>query len=85
MNDIAELAKRTALLTQSTRLQSEQMQQLSRKLLSSIQFFRLPESATIIQDDNSIEMAQALSAAADLEGEASISSDLGILSNSKQS
>lgn len=85
MNDIAELAKRTALLTQSTRLQSEQMQQLSRKLLSSIQFFRLPESATVIQDDNSIEMAQALSAAADLEGEASISSDLGILSNSKQS
>ncbi|URD52939.1 methyl-accepting chemotaxis protein [Chroococcidiopsis sp. CCNUC1] len=54
MNDIADLAKRTALLTQSTRLQSEQMQQLSRKLLSSIQFFRLPETAlkqnTVLSD-----------------------------------
>jgi twitching motility protein PilJ len=46
MNDIADLAKRTALLTQSTRLQSEQMQQLSRNLLSSIQFFRLPQLAS---------------------------------------
>jgi len=44
MNDIADLAKRTAILTQSTRLQSEQMQQLSRKLLATIQFFRLPEA-----------------------------------------
>ena len=85
MNDIAELAKRTALLTQSTRLQSEQMQQLSRKLLGSIQFFRLPETAIAIQNDNSIEMAQALSVAANLEDEADLSSDLGILSRSTQS
>ena len=85
MNDIADLAKRTALLTQSTRLQSEQMQQLSRKLLTTIQFFRLPESAIVYQDENSREMVQALSAAANLEDEVNISSDLGILSRSSQS
>lgn len=42
MHDIADLAERTAQLTQNTRWQSEQMETLSRQLLSSIQVFRLP-------------------------------------------
>ncbi len=44
MRDIAHLTERTAGLTQSTRSQSEQMGDLSDRLLRSIQFFRLPAS-----------------------------------------
>jgi methyl-accepting chemotaxis protein PixJ len=42
MRDIAALAERTAQLTQGTQAQSEEMEELSRRLLKSIQFFRLP-------------------------------------------
>ncbi|HCF27020.1 MAG TPA: hypothetical protein DEV81_07390 [Cyanobacteria bacterium UBA11049] len=42
IQDIAELANRTALLTRNAEQRSEGMENLSRSLLSSIQFFRLP-------------------------------------------
>jgi methyl-accepting chemotaxis protein PixJ len=42
MRDIADLAERTAQLTQTSQSQSEQMEALSKQLLDSIQFFRLP-------------------------------------------
>ena len=44
MRDIAVLADRTAKLTQTTRAQSEQMGNLSDRLLKNVQFFRLPAS-----------------------------------------
>lgn len=42
MRDIADFAKRTAQLTQKTRVQSEAMGDLSAQLLQRIQFFQLP-------------------------------------------
>ncbi len=42
MRGIADLAARTAQLTQNSQSQSEQMEALSKQLLQSIQFFRLP-------------------------------------------
>jgi methyl-accepting chemotaxis protein PixJ len=42
MRGIADLAERTAQLTQTSQSQSEQMEALSKQLLTSIQFFRLP-------------------------------------------
>jgi methyl-accepting chemotaxis protein PixJ len=46
MRDIADIANTTALLTQSTRSQSEQMENLSQQLLQRIQFFQLPAEMT---------------------------------------
>jgi methyl-accepting chemotaxis protein PixJ len=43
IRDIAALAERTAQLTQTSQVQSEQMESLSQQLLSSIQVFQLPE------------------------------------------
>ncbi len=48
MQDIADLAARTAQLTQTTQSQSEQMEALSKQLLNSIQFFRLPGVAPAV-------------------------------------
>jgi len=45
MRDIAALAEQTADLTYRSRLQSEDMDNLSSRLLDTIQFFRLPEGA----------------------------------------
>ena len=45
MRDIAEVAKRTAQLTQKTRGQSEAMGDLAAQLLQRIQFFQLPEES----------------------------------------
>jgi methyl-accepting chemotaxis protein PixJ len=42
MRGIADLAERTAQLTQTSQSQSEQMEALSKQLLNSIRFFRLP-------------------------------------------
>ncbi|NJP10024.1 MAG: HAMP domain-containing protein [Leptolyngbyaceae cyanobacterium RU_5_1] len=42
MRDIAELANRTTHLTQQTKSQFEQVDELSNQLLQSVQFFRLP-------------------------------------------
>jgi methyl-accepting chemotaxis protein PixJ len=44
MRNIAQLAERTAQLTQTTRTESEQMGNLSDRLLKNIQYFRLPDS-----------------------------------------
>jgi methyl-accepting chemotaxis protein PixJ len=46
MQDIADIANTTALLTQSTRSQTEQMENLSQQLLQRIQFFQLPAEMT---------------------------------------
>jgi twitching motility protein PilJ len=43
MRYIASLAEKTAQLTQNAKLQSENMEKLSRQLLSSVQFFRLSD------------------------------------------
>jgi twitching motility protein PilJ len=42
MRGVAELAQRTAKLTQKARTQSETMGQLSTQLLQRVEFFRLP-------------------------------------------
>lgn len=53
MRDIADLADRTARLTQTTREQSEQMGNLSSQLLKNVQFFRLP--ASMLQSQEAIQ------------------------------
>jgi twitching motility protein PilJ len=62
MRDIADIANTTALLTQSTRSQTEQMENLSQQLLQRIQFFQLPSE--MIGDDfvnQPVDIAQSLS------------------------
>ncbi|NKB17827.1 MAG: methyl-accepting chemotaxis protein [Pseudanabaena sp. CRU_2_10] len=53
MRDIAVLADRTAKLTQTTRAQSEQMGNLSDRLLKNVQFFRLP--ASLLQEHEVVQ------------------------------
>jgi twitching motility protein PilJ len=68
IQDIAEMATRTALLTGKAEQRSEGMENLSRSLLSSIEFFRLPvalldkwptdPSSTDAHSDRSAEVIQ---------------------------
>ncbi|MBW4551800.1 MAG: HAMP domain-containing protein [Aphanocapsa sp. GSE-SYN-MK-11-07L] len=52
MRGIADLAARTAQLTQTTQSQSEQMEALSKQLLNSIQFFRLPGTVPTVSQSS---------------------------------
>jgi twitching motility protein PilJ len=55
MSAIDKLATETATLTRSTSLQAEQMGTLAQKLLTGIQFFRLPDTLMSSLDDTGIK------------------------------
>jgi twitching motility protein PilJ len=57
MRGIADIAQRTAQLTQNARSQSEAMRQLSAQLLERVEFFRLPAEA--LQQQEPVNLAQA--------------------------
>jgi methyl-accepting chemotaxis protein len=57
MSAIDKLATETATLTRSTSIQAEQMGTLAQKLLTGIQFFRLPEALMSTLDDTGIKPA----------------------------
>jgi methyl-accepting chemotaxis protein len=64
MRGIAELAQRTAQLTQDTRVQSRSMGQLSTQLLERMEFFQLPAAQQAV---SSIELEKAQEKTIDLE------------------
>jgi hypothetical protein len=57
MSEIDKLATETANLTRSTSLQAEQMGTLAQKLLTGIQFFRLPDALISTLGDTGIKPA----------------------------
>lgn len=59
MQEITELADKTATLTQVARERSEQMDALATQLLQTVQFFQLPDDP----DANPMEAAQNKSSA----------------------